>query len=80
MVVATLRALVARLRIFLSFHSKDQVLAEALREGLQRLEPAADIFLSSVSLGAGFWLGLRRLNSTIASMSSFDGPFGPGRR
>src|ERR1700716_233462 len=24
--------------------------------------------------------GLRRLNSTIASMSSFDGPFGPGRR
>src|SRR5436190_22241123 len=22
--------------------------------------------------------GLRRLNSTIASMSSFDGPFGPG--
>jgi len=24
--------------------------------------------------------GLRRLNSTIASMSSCDGPFGPGRR
>jgi hypothetical protein len=24
--------------------------------------------------------GLRRLNATIASMSSFDGPFGPGRR
>src|SRR5262245_21471797 len=24
--------------------------------------------------------GLRRLNSTIVSMSSFDGPFGPGRR
>jgi hypothetical protein len=44
------------LRIFLSFHSKDQALAEALREGLLRLESAAYIYLSSISLRAGFWL------------------------
>ena len=36
--------------------TKDQALAEALREGLLRFEPTADIYLSSISLRAGFWL------------------------
>jgi hypothetical protein len=45
-----------QLRIFLSFHSKDRTLAEALRVGIKRLEPQADFFFSPVSLGAGFWL------------------------
>ena len=32
------------MRIFLSFNSKDAVLAEALRAGIARLEPAAEVF------------------------------------
>jgi hypothetical protein len=43
-------------RIFLSFNSRDTDLAEAARAGLSRIEPKAQIFFSSVSLGAGFWL------------------------
>jgi len=61
--------LVAGLRIFLSFHSKDQALAEGLRAGLKRLEPPADVFLSSVSLGAGFWLP--KLAEEIAAADAF---------
>jgi WD40 repeat protein len=43
------------LRIFLSFNSKDTALAEAIRFGLCKLEPGADIFFSPASLGSGFW-------------------------
>jgi WD40 repeat protein len=67
------------LRIFLSFHSKDHALAEALREGLLRLEPAADIFLSSVSLRAGFWMP--KLAEAISAADAFlllIGPAGIG--
>ena len=69
----------AGLRIFLSFHSKDQALAEGLRAGLKRLEPRADVFLSSVSLGAGFWLP--KLAEEIAAADAFlllIGPAGVG--
>ena len=48
--------LLASFADFLSFHSKDQALAEALRESLLRFEPTADIYMSSISLRAGFWL------------------------
>src|ERR1700722_12984352 len=44
------------MRIFLSFNSKDLALAETLRDAIVRIEPASRVFLSSVSLGAGFWL------------------------
>jgi TIR domain-containing protein len=44
------------MRIFLSFNSKDLALAETLRAAIVRIEPASRVFLSSVSLGAGFWL------------------------
>jgi hypothetical protein len=64
------------LRIFLSFHSKDQALAEALREGLLRLEPTTDIYLSSISLRAGFWLP--RLAQEIAATDAFLLLIGPG--
>jgi hypothetical protein len=43
-------------RIFLSFNSRDTGLAEAVRVGLCRIDPAAQVFFSPVSLGAGFWL------------------------
>ena len=43
------------MRIFLSFNSKDLALAETLRAAIVRIEPASRVFLSSVSLGAGFW-------------------------
>jgi WD40 repeat protein len=69
----------AGLRIFLSFHSKDQALAEALRTGLKRLEPTAGIFLSSISLGAGFWVP--KLAEEIAAADAFIlliGPAGVG--
>jgi formylglycine-generating enzyme required for sulfatase activity len=67
------------LRIFLSFHSKDQALAETLRLGLKQLEPDTDIFLSSVSLGAGFWQ--RKIAQEIAAADAFVlliGPAGVG--
>jgi hypothetical protein len=43
-------------RIFLSFNSRDTVLAEAMRAGLSRIDPTAQVFFSPVSLGADFWL------------------------
>jgi hypothetical protein len=67
---------VAELRIFLSFHSKDQALAEALRGGLKRLEPAADIYFSPLSLSAGFWLP--KLAEEIAKADAFLLLIGPG--
>jgi WD40 repeat protein len=57
------------LRIFLSFHSKDHALAQALREGLLGLEPTADIFLSSVSLRSGFWVP--KLAKEISAADAF---------
>jgi hypothetical protein len=50
--------------------------------------PADDVFVDIDAKGVRDLLrdagtatrGLRRLISTIASMSSFDGPLGPGRR
>jgi len=41
------------MRIFLSFNSKDAVLAEALRAGIARLEPAAEVFFSRYRWGRG---------------------------
>lgn len=67
------------MRIFLSFNSKDSGLAAALRAGIARIEPTADIFLSSVSLGPGFWLP--KLDSEIADADAFlllIGPKGVG--
>src|SRR5262249_48688814 len=68
-----------RLRIFLSFHSKDTVLADTVRAGLCRLEPAAEVFFSPASLGAGFWVP--RLADEIATADAFlllIGPNGVG--
>ena len=67
--------MVADLRIFLSFHSKDQALAEALRAGLKRLKPAADIYFSPLSLSAGFWLP--KLAEEIAKADAFLLLIGP---
>jgi WD40 repeat protein len=64
-------------RVFLSFHSKDKVLADALRHGLLRLEPSADIFFSPVSLGAGFWQP--KLADGIAAADAFVLLIGPHR-
>jgi WD40 repeat protein len=66
-------------RIFLSFNSRDTALAEAVRSGLSRIEPGAQIFFSSVSLGAGFWLP--KLADEIAQTEAFlllIGPNGVG--
>jgi WD domain, G-beta repeat len=66
-------------RIFLSFNSRDTSLAEAVRVGLSRIEPTAQVFFSPVSLGAGFWLP--KLAETIAEAQSFlllIGPSGIG--
>jgi hypothetical protein len=43
------------LRIFLSFHSKDRTLAEALRVGIKWLEPQADFFFSPFRLRADYF-------------------------
>lgn len=54
-------------------------LAEAIREGLARLEPSADIFFSPVSLGSGFWQP--KLATEIATADAFlllIGPSGIG--
>jgi tetratricopeptide (TPR) repeat protein len=67
------------MRIFLSFNSKDAALAEAIRAGLSKLEPDADIFFSPVSLGSGLWLP--KLGSEIAEANAFlllVGPKGIG--
>jgi hypothetical protein len=63
------------MRIFLSFNSKETALAEALRAGVSRLEPAAQVFFSPVSLGAGFWLP--RLADEIAASDGFVLLIGP---
>ena len=63
------------MRIFLSFNSRDTALAEAVRAGLSRIEPGAQIFFSSVSLGAGFWLP--KLAEEIAQAESFLLLIGP---
>jgi hypothetical protein len=47
-----------------------------LREGLLRLEPTADIYLSSISLRAGFWLP--KLAEEIAATDAFLLLIGPG--
>jgi hypothetical protein len=66
-------------RIFLSFNSRDTALAEAVRAGLSRIDPTAQVFFSPVSLGAGFWLP--KLAEEIAEAQSFlllIGPSGKG--
>jgi hypothetical protein len=63
------------LRIFLSFNSKDQALAEAIRAGLARLEPDATIFFPPVALGSGMWLP--RLGHEIAEADAFLLLIGP---
>src|SRR5262249_49969156 len=62
-----------------SFNSRDTALAEALRDLLRRIEPATEVFVSPVSLGAGFWLP--KLAEAIAEAQSFlllIGPNGVG--
>jgi hypothetical protein len=56
------------LRVFLSFNSKDLKLAEAMRDGLLRLEPG-DIFFHPLSITAGFWLP--KLAEKIADTDAF---------
>src|SRR5262245_23243148 len=54
-------------------------LAEAVRAGLSRIEPTAQVYFSPVSLGAGFWLP--KLAEAIAEAQSFlllIGPSGKG--
>ena len=63
------------LRIFLSFNSRDLALAEALRAGLKKLEPTADIFFSPVSIAHGFWLP--RLSAGIDEADAFLLLLGP---
>jgi conflict system STAND superfamily ATPase/TIR domain-containing protein len=62
-------------RIFLSFNSRDTAFAEAVRAGLSRIEPGVQIFFSSVSLGAGFWVP--KLAEEIAEAESFLLLIGP---
>ena len=63
------------MRIFLSFNSKDTALAEAIRAGLTRLEPSADVFFSPTSLGSGFWAP--KLASEIGEADAFLLLIGP---
>jgi TIR domain len=62
-------------RIFLSFNSKDMALAEAIRAGLNRLEPDAHIFFSPISLSSGFWVP--KLGAEIAAADAFLLLIGP---
>jgi WD40 repeat protein len=67
------------MRIFLSFNSKDLALAETLRAAIVRIEPASRVFLSSVSLGAGFWL--RKIDEELKAADALlllIGPNGVG--
>ena len=67
------------MRIFLSFNSRDTALAEAVRAGLSRIDPTAQVFFSPVSLGAGFWVP--KLEVEIAQADAFlllIGPSGIG--
>jgi tetratricopeptide (TPR) repeat protein len=67
------------LRIFLSFHSKDVELAAAVRDGLRRIAPAAQVFFSPVSLGAGFWQpGLAEEIAQADAFILLIGPTGVG--
>src|ERR1700738_1182084 len=63
------------MRIFLSFNSKDTALAEAVHARLTTFEPDFQIFFSSVSLGAGFWLP--KLDEQIAEADAFLLLIGP---
>lgn len=63
------------MRIFLSFNSKDAGSAEAIRAGLLKLEPKAEIFFSQVSLGQGFWLP--KLAAGIGAADAFLLLLGP---
>jgi hypothetical protein len=63
------------MRVFLSFNSKDLGLAEQLRAGLTSFEPAAQVFFSPVSIGAGFWLP--KLAEEIAAADAFLLLIGP---
>src|SRR5262249_7572884 len=63
------------MRIFLSFNTRDQTLAEAVSAGLLKLEPEAEIFFSPVSLGQGFWL--RKLSEGIRAADAFLLLLGP---
>src|SRR5215510_11018314 len=63
------------MRIFLSFNSKEVGLAEALRAALVGVEPAAQVFFSPISLGAGFWMP--RLAEEIAVADAFLLLIGP---
>jgi WD40 repeat protein len=59
----------ANMRIFLSYHSKDRPLAQALRAGLLKLEPSANVFFDQVSLESGFWIP--RIFQRIAEADCF---------
>src|SRR5262245_21737884 len=63
------------MRIFLSFNYRDTALAEAVRAGLSRIDPNTEVFLSPVSLGAGFWLP--KLAEEIAQAQAFLLLIGP---
>src|ERR1700730_6037088 len=71
----TLRGSGASLRIFLSFHSKDVALAEAIRAGICRLEPDANVFFSPFSLSSG--LRVPKLGAQIAEADAFLLLIGP---
>jgi hypothetical protein len=57
------------MRIFLSFNPKDMASAEALRTGVSKIEPGAQIFFSPSALDGGFWLP--RLAHEIACADAF---------
>ena len=63
------------MRVFLSFNSKDKSFAEAIRAGLSKIAPDAQIFFSPISLGAGFWLP--KLAEGIADADAFLLLIGP---
>jgi tetratricopeptide (TPR) repeat protein len=63
------------MRIFLSFNSKDTSSAEAIRAGLLKLEPKAEIFFSPVSVSQGFWLP--KLAAGIGAADAFLLVLGP---
>jgi hypothetical protein len=70
----------SRVRIFLSFNSKDKDLAHSTRAGLLKLDSAADIFLDEISLDSGFWLP--KIFGRIADSDAFlflIGPHGIGQ-
>jgi hypothetical protein len=66
----------AQIAYFPLIHSKDTALAEAIRMGLGRLEPGADVFFSPASLGSGFWAP--KLAAEIGAADAFLLLIGPG--